>query len=82
MNVNKLKLQVKIEASEENVVAIVEPCGRVPHVKTTYLLTAPQDWASNVLHKVPEGVTYDETKGAPDEWFRAVCRVLENMDLR
>jgi hypothetical protein len=67
MGVNQLKLQVKMDASEENIEAIDEPYRGVPHIKTIYLFTGTQEWASNVLYRVPEGVMYDETNGAPEE---------------
>jgi hypothetical protein len=63
MGANQEKLGVKMEASQEKIEGVVEPYGWVPHVKTTHLHTAPQYRASNALHRVPEGATYEETNG-------------------
>jgi hypothetical protein len=38
--------------------------------KSTYLITAWQSWATDVLHGVPKGATYDETLEALEDRFK------------
>jgi predicted transcriptional regulator len=70
MEANQEK-EAKMEAYPGKVEAMVEHYDRASHVKAMQVLTALQDQASDVLHKVCKGVTYEETVGA-----------TENMDPR
>jgi hypothetical protein len=38
--------------------------------KSTYLITAFQGWATDVLHRVPKGATNEETLEALEDRFR------------
>jgi hypothetical protein len=49
------------------------------HEKSTYLITALQGWATDVLHGIPKGASYEETLQAMedrfgDQHFAAACR--------
>jgi hypothetical protein len=64
---NQENLEVKMEANQENIEGIVEHYRRTPCVKAMHLLTTPQGWAFDILHRAPKGVTYKETIRATED---------------
>jgi hypothetical protein len=52
---------IKLEVNQRKTEAIVEHYEGVPHAEAMHFLAALQDWATEVLHAVPNGATYEET---------------------
>jgi hypothetical protein len=56
-----------LEANGERTEAVAQHCKWVPYAEAMHMLTALQDWASDVLHEVPKGATCEETIGTTED---------------
>jgi hypothetical protein len=69
MGASKGKSEPKMEANQEKTESMTEHYERVLHAEATHVLTALQDWACDVLHADPKGVTYEEIIRETDSQF-------------
>jgi hypothetical protein len=60
--------QEKLEASQEEIDTVAEHYGGAPRVKATHMVTALQDRASIVLHRVSKEAMYETIKALEDRF--------------